>query len=171
MKIYEINAEIEAMLNSLIPDPETGEVADVESLAARLEELNGEKSRKLEACAKAYFDATSAASMLKAEKERLSKKQAAMERKAEKILNFLAFVSDGEKMNCGIATLSFPSPRPSAEVTDAAAAADWLDKNGYPDFYTKQAPKLVLNDVKPLLLNGVDIPGVHLEYKQKAVLK
>lgn len=171
MKLYEINNEIEEILEHLEPDPDTGEVTDVEILATRLEELNGEKIRKLEACAKAYFEATSAASAIKAEKERLTKKQSNMERKAERVLNFLTFISAGEKLDCGIATLSYPKPRASTVTTDAVAAAEWLKENGHPDLYTAQAPKLSANDVKKLLLDGVEIPGVHLEYNQKAVLK
>lgn len=171
MTIYEINSEIELLLEQLEPDPETGEITDVSGVADKLSQLNMEKTKKLEACAKAYFEAAASANSLKTEKERLAKKQTALENKAERILNFLAFIANGEKMDCGIATLSFPKPRASTVVTDADSAATWLQKNGYVDFYTPTSPKLSINDIKKLLSDGVEIPGVHLEYKQKAVLK
>lgn len=171
MRLYEINQEIEKLLCQLEPDPETGEVKDMTDIAADLEELSGERARKLENCAKAYFDAKAMADQIKTEKLRLADKQSAYERKAKRILDFLTFVSNGQRTDCGIATLSFPKPRPSLVETDVTAAVKWLDQNGYPDFYTQPAPKLSANDVKSLLLDGVEIPGVSLEYKQKAVLK
>lgn len=171
MKLYEIDNRIEELLSTLEPNPETGEVSDMESVVAELERLDGERLEKLTNCAKAYFEAKAAAAQVKAEKLRLSDKQVTLERRAERILNFLAFVADGKKTDCGVATLSFPKARPSLVQTDAAAAADWLENNGYPDLFTPQAPKLSANDVKELLVNGADIPGVALEYKQKAVLK
>lgn len=171
MKLYEITAEIEDLLASLEPDPETGEVADVAEVAAQIEALSEERGRKLESCAKAYFDAKATAAQLKAEKLRLGEKQAVAERRAERILDFLAFVCGGEKTDCGIATLNYPKPKPSLVQTDSTAAAAWLENNGYPDLVTPQAPKLSANEVKALLLNGTAIPGVELEYKRKAVLK
>lgn len=171
MRLYEINQEIEKLLCQLEPDPKTGEVKDVADVAEALDELSGERARKLENCAKAYFDAASTAAQIKTEKLRLAKKQSVYERKAERILDFLTFISGGEKMDCGIATLKFPKGQPSLVVTDLAAAVKWLDQNGHPDLYTQDAPKLSTNEVKSLLLDGVEIPGVSLEYKQKAVLK
>lgn len=171
MKIYEISTEIEALLGQLEPDPETGEIAEAEEIYARLEELDVLRAEKLESCAKSYFDAIASAAAIKAEKDRLEKKKSALDKKAERILNFLVFVSKGEPMDCGIASLKFPKPRPSTVVTDVSAAAKWLDENGYRDLYTPQAPQLSTNDVKTMLLAGKEIPGVHLEYKQKAVLK
>lgn len=171
MRLYEIDNRIEELLSALEPDPETGEVADMESVVAELDRLSGERQEKLTNCAKAYFEAKAAAAQVKAEKLRLSDKQTTLERRAERILNFLAFMANGKKTDCGVATLSFPKPKPSLVQLDATAAADWLENNGYPDLFTFQAPKLSANDVKALLVSGVDIPGVSLEYKQKAVLK
>ena len=60
MKLYEINAEIEALLNELEPDPETGEATgDYESVVARLEQLDIEKKSVLGYLAKLVLNARS----------------------------------------------------------------------------------------------------------------
>lgn len=171
MNIYEIDARINELLSSLEPDPDTGEVmADVEVLE-QINALEGQRADKLEHCARAYFEAVETAEKAKAEKLRLAERQSKCERRAERILKFLAYAVGGQKTNLGIATISFPKPRPSIVTTDAAAAAAWLARNGHPDLYTVPAPKLCANEVKRLLLDDVEIPGVSLEYNQKAVLK
>lgn len=171
MKLYEINQEIERLLNRLEPDPETGEVAGVEEIAEQLSNLEGERAQKLENCAKAYFEAKRVAEQAKAEKQRLADRQAQAERKAQGILDFLTFVTNGEKTDCGIATFSVPKPRASLKTTDATEAALWLTHNGYFDYFVTQPPKLDAKQVKELLQRGKEIPGVELEYNAKAVLK
>lgn len=171
MTLYEINEKVEYLLAGLEPDPETGEVTTDEEMLARLEALEGARADKLENCAKAYFEAKAEADQAKAEKLRLAERQASAERRAERILRFLSYISQGEELNCGVATLKHPKARPSLKTTDAEAAAEWLLHNGHFDLYTRPEPKLCAKEVKELLLAGEEIPGVCLEYTQKAVLK
>lgn len=171
MKLYEIDEKIEQVLMALEPDPETGEVADDGEIMARLYALEGERKHKLENCAKMYFEARAEADAAKAEKQRFADRQASADKRAERMLRFLAYVTGGEETDCGIATLKFPKPRPSLKTTDVSAATDWLLKNGYFDLYTYPEAKLCANEVKALLLDGAEIPGVELEYTKKAVLK
>ena len=170
-RIYEINEKIEALLDGLEPDPETGEVADQNDILARLEALNMEKAEKLTNCARAYFEAAAQADACKAEAKRLTDKAKSADSKANRILSFLDFISNGEELDCGVATLKHPKPRASLKVTDATAAVNWFVKEGRYDLYSYGEPKLDANSVKQLLMDDVQIPGVELEYKAKAVLK
>lgn len=171
MKMYEINAELEAILAAFEPDPETGEVTASEETFERLTELQMEKAEKLDNCARAYFEAIARKEAIKKERDRLDKMMKSLDGKATSILGYLDYISGGEDLDCGVATLKHPKPRPSLKTTDVSEAVKWLVMHGHPDLYTEQEPKLDGNEVKKLLLNGEKIPGVELDYKKKAVLK
>lgn len=92
MRLYEINAALEELLNQV--DPETGElVCDMDALEA----LSIEREEKLEGLALYCKNLTAEAEAIKAEKLALEKRQKAALNRAEKARDFLARMLAGEK--------------------------------------------------------------------------
>ena len=91
MRIYEIDREIEALLDQI--DEETGEVLFDPEL---LEELQMERERKVENLALAWKNLAAEAKAIKAEEEALAKRRKATENEAERARKYLEYVLGGE---------------------------------------------------------------------------
>lgn len=171
MKLYEIDSRIEELFAMLEPDPETGEVvADFEDVCGMIAALEGEKQDKLANIAKAYRNSKAAAEAYKAEKLRLANNQAIEENRAKRYLATLDFFAKGEKMDLGIAKLSYRASK-SLQVDDANAAAAWLEAHGYFDYVTHAAPTISKNDVKKLMTAGTEVPGCEVVETVSCIVK
>lgn len=167
MKLYEIDARIESILENNIDD-ETGVITD--EVLKELEALVMTKREKLENCAKAYFSAKAREADCDTEIKRLQERKKQLKAKADRILDFMAFACNGEKTDCGIATLSFPKPLPSLKKVDVEAAINYLQETGRKDML-KITADISADAVKKLILSGVEVPGVEIEYKERRQLK
>jgi len=67
----------------------------------------------------------------------------------------------GQKTDCGVATFCYRKTS-RVEVSDLDSAVAWLDENGHADCYRRPAPEISKTEVKRLLTEGTDIPGVDL---------
>lgn len=170
MKLYEINAEIEALLNELEPDPETGEVAsDYESVVERLEQLEIEKKTILGYLAKLVLNARAEAESIRAEEKRLRDRRQSLERKDERLMRILDRECGGENTDCGVASVYY---RRTAKVTviDSEKAILWL-QNNHEDCLRYQEPEISKNEVKKLLTAGTGIPGIELVHDLSCSLR
>lgn len=170
MKLYEINAEIEALLSELEPDPETGEVAsDYESVVERLEQLEIEKKTILGYLAKLVLNARAEAESIRAEEKRLRDRRQSLERKDERLMRILDRECGGENTDCGVASVYY---RRTAKVTviDSEKAILWL-QNNHEDCLRYQEPEISKNEVKKLLTAGTGIPGIELVHDLSCSLR
>lgn len=160
MKLYEVNQAIEGIF-SLLVNPETGEVIPDEALLAQLESLQMERSRILEYLAKLVLNTRAEVAGLKEEEKRLKERRAMLERKDDRLMAILDRECNGEKTDCGVATVSYRKTT-RVEVGDDSAAISWLMQNGYPQCYKVPAPEISKTEVKKLLSAGTEVPGVAL---------
>lgn len=99
MRLYEINAELEKLI-----DPETGEIADIELF----EQLGMERSQKIENIALWIKNLESDAESLQAEEKKLKARRVSAENNAERLHDFLSgMLSDGEKFETPRVKLSW----------------------------------------------------------------
>lgn len=92
MTLYEIDAQLEEMLEQV--DPETGELlCDMEQLEA----LSLERNRKLENLALYVKNRDAEAKAIREEEKALADRRRGLERKAERAKDFLARMLAGEK--------------------------------------------------------------------------
>ncbi len=127
MKLYDINMELEQLLEQLEPDPETGEVTpDYDEIIDRIGMLSMKREDILEYLAKLALDARASAQALKAEEKRLKERRERMEGRQDRLIALLDRECGGQKTDLGVATLSYRKAS-HVEITDAAAARTWLD--------------------------------------------
>lgn len=159
MKLYEINAQIEAILSMIEPD-KNGVIDDtyMDKLAA----LDCDRTRKLEDLCKYVLGMKAEAKALKEEADRLDARRKVLENKQKSVIRYLELATNGEPTDCGTASIRYRTGK-RLEVTDAAAAAEWLEDNGCGDLVTYPAPKISANDVKAMLSAGAEVPGCHIE--------
>ena len=99
MRLYEINAELEKLI-----DPETGEIADIELF----EQLGLERSTKIENIALWIKNLESDAESLQAEEKKLKARRVSAENNAERLHDFLSgMLTDGEKFETPRVKLSW----------------------------------------------------------------
>ena len=80
MKLYEVNQEIENLLEALEPDPETGEVpANEDEIIAQINTLAMKREDILSYLAKLALDVKASVQAMKAEEKRLHDRRQTME--------------------------------------------------------------------------------------------
>ena len=124
----------------------------------------------LQYLAKVVLDTRADVSALKAEEKRLRERRAALERRDENLMDILDRECDGEKTDCGVATICYRKTT-KVDIEDNTTAMDWLIKNGYMDFIRYAEPEISKNDVKKLLSSGSEIPGAALVQDMSCSLK
>ena len=160
MKLYEVNQAIEDIFERIV-DPETGEIIGDEALMEELSALQMERGRILEYLAKLVLNNKAAIESIKEEERRLRERRTNIDRKTEKIMQILDRECAGQKTDCGVATFCYRKTS-RVEVSDLDTAVAWLDENGHKDCYRILAPEIAKSEVKKLLTDGSEIPGVEL---------
>ncbi len=159
MKLYEIDQTIQALLDSLEIDEETGEVlGDTEEIFRQIDELSMERSRVLEYLAKLVMNLRADAAALKEEEARLKKRREGLEAKQERLIRVLDRECNGQTTDLGIATLSYRKTS-RVEVSDEATAVQWLRDHDYTSAFKVPEPTVYKAEVKKLLSAGQEIPG------------
>ena len=159
MKLYEINAEIEALLELLEPDPETGEIpSNEDEIIDQLNALAMKREDILEYLAKLALDAKASAAAMKAEEKRLHERRQRMESKQEHLISILDRECGGQKTDLGVATLCYRKST-RVEITDSSGVLFWLKEMGHEECYHQPAPEIYKSAVGKLLDAGEDIPG------------
>ena len=157
MNLYEINAELQNILNSV--DPETGEITD-EQLAA-LSEITLARDEKIDNIACYIKSLKAEAEALKAEKQALAERQSQKERHAERWRDWLAMIMNGEK---------FESPR-SKISWRKSTSVNVFDDREVPEEYWKIKREVSKSDISAALKAGTHVPGAVLEEKMNMQVK
>ena len=159
MKLYEVNQQIEALLQMLEPDPETGEIpSDEEEIIARIHDLAMKREDILQYLAKLALNLRAESAMLKAEENRLKQRRDLTDRREGRLIQILGRECGGETTDLGVATLSYRRTS-HVEVTDEAKAVSWLKRHKFTEAFRVPAPSVYKAEVKKLLSAGQKVPG------------
>ena len=155
--LYEINADLDALLDSI--DPETGEI-DGDALTA----LTMERQEKLEGMALKLKNLAAEAEMIKAEEKNLSDRRKAVERNRDSLKAYLMRSLDGETLKTAKVAISYRTSK-SVEIDEDKFFAN-------PDMrYLRQITEINKDEIKRALTAGEEVPGAALVEKQNMVLK
>ena len=159
MKLYEVNQQIEDLLNQLEPDPETGEIpANEDEIIIQINTLALKREDILQFLAKLAINTKATVQSMKAEEKRLNDRRKRMEHKHDRLISILDRECGGEKTDLGIATLCYRKSS-RVEITDEDAAFKWLKETGHDDCYRIPKPEISKLYVGKLLDAGDKVPG------------
>lgn len=113
-----------------------------------------------------YFNRKAEADALKAEKQRLAKRQATAERAYDRAARFLAYLTKGEKYQDEDVKITYRKSE-SVELDDDFC--EWATVNA--PGLVKITPEPRKADIKRLLKNGTMIEHAHLETRQNIQIK
>lgn len=155
MKLYEINAALEALLDQV--DPDTGELTcDLDALEA----LAGAREEKLEGLALSVKNDRAEAEAIYAEIDKLSKRARALKNRAESKESFLDRMLNGEKFKTPRVAVGY---RTSVAVELSPEFLDWAIKE---DKYLRhKEPEPDKTAIKAALKAGEAIPGAEIVTK------
>ena len=148
MKLYEINSELENLI-----DTETGEIADI----AFFEQLSMERTAKIEGIALFIKNLDSDATALKAEETALSERRKAAENTSARLKAFLtSMLTDGEKFETPRVKLSW---RKSKSVRVLIPESDFIEwaKIVNPALLSFTEPTISKSAIKEVLESGGEI--------------
>ena len=171
MKLYEVNLAIEELFAQLEIDPETSEItASNDDILTQLHALQLERQSILEYLAKLTLNIRSDVTALKEEEKRLRERRAALEYRDERLMQILDRECDGEKTDCGVATVSYRATS-RVDVLDSEKAVRWLKHNKHLDCFRIPVPEVAKAEVKKLLKAGQKVPGTTLVQDVSCSLK
>lgn len=159
MKLYEINQQLENLLNNI--DEETGEVLiDPEALDALLME----RDEKIEHIALAIKNMVAEAAMIKAEETTLAERRRRLEKRTEGARDYLQRCLGGEKFQTAKVAISYRSAK-SVEINEVKF---WEHPA---DAYVRitQAPDK--SAIRKALEEGKTVPGAEIVMKQSMNIK
>lgn len=159
MNLYDIQSEIQALLNSV---DENGELP--EDVFTQLEALDIAETVKIENIGLLIKNLNAEATAIKAEAKALDKRAASLDNNVESLKSYLV----GYLTQSGCPKLSTPrvvlSIRPSTGVV-----VD--DESLLPGNYFKYKKEISKSTIKDDMMNGVDVPGARLETRQNLQVK
>ena len=154
MRLYEINQQIEGLLNQVNDD---GEILD--GVFEQLTELQLAESDKLEAIGCLLKNWKSDADAIREEEKKLSDRRRAIENRTERLRDYAAWYmrqTGKQKFSSPRVVLSF---RKSTSV-------DVLDDTKIPDAYVEYERKVKKSGISTAIKAGVVVPGAALVEKQ-----
>lgn len=167
--LYDLTETYNDFLLRMIGDDEDFDAA---AFQITLEMLEDDIDGKLEALAIVYKDLMSDASAIDDEMKALKQRSDAKKRRAEWIKDYLILNMTKlgkSKFETSKAYISLPKPKPSVEV-DAEHFIKWASENR-DDLLRYKAPDPDKAKIKEALLNGDEIVGAGLVYKQTINIK
>lgn len=160
MRIWEINAALEDLLNQ--QDPETGELTcDMDALEA----LMLERDEKLEGLALYCKNCDAEAKAIREEEKALAERRRSLEAKAERAKGFLAEQLAGEKFTTPKVAVSY---RRSEQVE---VSMSFFSEKANERFLRFKDPEADKTAIKAALKNGETVPGAEIVSKTNLVLK
>lgn len=160
MTIYEIDAEVQRILDSAVD--ENGEV-NPEALE-QLEALQMERERKVENLALAYKNAKSMAAAIKAEEEALAKRRKAEENSAERTRKYLDFVLGGESFKTSRVSVSH-------KTTQAVETDETFMLGAASEYLRYKDPEPNKTAIMAALKAGINVPGAKLVTRTSTIVK
>lgn len=165
MNLFEIDAEIRSVLDNVSIDEETGEIIG-EIDFARLEELNIEKTRKIEGLALFSKELDAEIKALKLEKQSIQKRIDSKESRLESLKDYLTtvLISSGEnRFETAKTVLSFRKSVAVKITNEEALPKSVLVKK------VSFSPDKVL--IKQLISSGKKVRGAELEMRNSIQIK
>lgn len=160
MKLYEISDAIRAALDHIDVDPETGEILNADNLHA----VEAEASDKIEATALYLRELDAEAKAAKDEADRMIARVKSMQKRSDYLKAMLldALHATG-KVKTSRVTVSIRTTQ-AVEVSEGA---------NLPEAYTTAKTTVSPNKVaiKQALLDGVEVPGCHLEARESVSIR
>lgn len=150
MNLYEIDREIESCV-----DDETGEIIDVERIAA----LEISRNDKIENIGLWYKNLVSDAQALQNEIKVLQERKAKAESKAEQLKILLDFTLGGQKFETGKIQMFY---RKSKAIELDEKFVEWATKNKMECFLRRKLPEPDKKMIKEAITNGEKIPYAKL---------
>ena len=164
MRLYEIDEQLAAAIEAAF-DPETGEILD-EDAFGRMNELEMERETKLEGVALWVKDLLAEADAVKAEKDKLAKRERQLKDKADHLKDWLAYGLQGEKLKTPRVVVSWRSSE-AVEYDPDKIDVDKMD----PDFLKLPPVELNKAAIKAALKEGREVPGFWLDKRQNIQIK
>ena len=158
MKLYEINEEIEKVLDSI--DDETGEIT--EEQFEQLTRLNLQREVKIENTALYIKTLRAEAKAIEEERKKLQDKERAAKNRAKSLEEYLQVMLGGEKYKSPLNSIYYGT----------SSAVRVIDEQQIPSEYLiTQEPKIDRRGLQQALKDGQEIAGVTLEEKNYMVLR
>ena len=160
MKLYEISDAIRAALDHIDVDPETGEILNADNLHA----VEAEASDKVEATALYLRELDAEAKAAKDEADRMIARVKSMQKRSDYIKSMLldALHATG-KVKTARVTVSIRTTQ-AVEVSEGADLPE-----AYTTVKTTVSPNKVA--IKQALLDGVEVPGCHIEERESVSIR
>lgn len=154
MKLYEIKAELEELVEKALIDEETGEILDIDGLN-RLDELEMAFDEKVGNLACLIKNKKAEAEAIKAEKMMLEKRQKVTEHEVDRLKDYLAKMLNGEKFKDSRCSISY-------RKSERVEFSDNFNFDTLPDSMKKITIEPKKTEIKDYLLTGATIEGVEL---------
>ena len=169
MTIYDIDNEFATKMDELLEifDEETGEVTDIdrfEELKKALDSLAEERKQKISNVACWYKSLVAEANAIKEEKQKLAKRQAACENKAENLKKYLEYALQGEKFKDARVNITYRPTKSVGFIPD-------YDYSKLPPEFQKVTIEPKKTEIKKAIESGVEIPGAFIEEKVSTIIK
>lgn len=158
MSIYEIDDSIMSLV-----DMETGEIEDEE----RYDALQMERTQKVENIGCFYKNLIAEAKAMKEEEANLAQRRKAVENKAERIKNLLAYALRGEKFESPRLRCSY---RKSKSIEVDASFVEWAQEHA-DDLLTYKEPTPNRTAIKAALADGREIEHAELVTNESLQVK
>lgn len=169
MTIYEIDDEFATKMNELLEifDEETGEITDLdrfEELKKALDGLAEERKQKISNVACWYKSLVAEAEAIKAEKQKLAKRQQSTENKAENLKAYLEYALGGEKFKDARVNITY-------RKSEGIHFADDFDGNTLPKEFLRIKAEPKLTEIKEAIKAGQKFEGISLVERQNMLIK
>lgn len=152
MNIYEIDNRILELV-----DMETGEILDYEAFA----ELKMEREAKIENAVCYVKNLVADAAAIRAEEVALAERRRSIERKVERLKDYVARALDGQKFETSRCAVSWRKTT-SVAITDEAAVIDWAQRMNRDDILKYSAPSVNKAELMKLLKSDMEVPGAEI---------
>lgn len=161
LSLYEIDRALEALV-----DEETGEIKDFDAFEA----FQMERDKKIEnvACWTKNLDAEAKA--IRAEELSLAERRKSLEKKRERLLEYLDKALDGNAFKSARCAVTFRKST-RVEITNMEELVHWCVTNGHDGMVQYSAPSVAKSDISPLLKTGVSVDGAELSTSMNVGVK
>lgn len=158
MKLYQISDAIRAALDHIDVDPETGEILQADALHA----VEAEASDKIEATALYLRELDAEAKAAKDEADRMIARVKSMQKRSDYLKAML--------LDALHATGKVKTARVSIRTTQAVAIDEGAN---LPEAYTTVKHIVSPNKVaiKQALIDGIEVPGCHIEERESVQIR
>lgn len=152
LSLYEIDHALETLV-----DEETGEIKDFDAF----ESLQMERDKKIESVACWTKNLDAEANAIRTEEKALAERRQSLEKKRERLLEYLDKALDGNPFKSAKCAVSFRKST-RVEITNMEELVHWCVTNGHDGLVQYSAPSVAKSDISAILKTGVSVDGAEL---------